>query len=164
MTTLPTGYLECNGAAISRTTYSALYAKIGTTHGGGDGSTTFNIPDLRGVFVRGWDHGRGTDSGRTFATIQGSANLSHTHGVSDPGHAHSVSDPGHAHGGGATTTTNNNATSYSASTGARIVTANTSAAGTGIGIYGNTTGISIGASGGGESRPVNAALMFAIKY
>ena len=44
--TLPTGYLLCNGAAVSRTTYAALFAVIGTTYGAGDGSTTFNLPNL----------------------------------------------------------------------------------------------------------------------
>lgn len=77
--TAPTGYLECNGAAVSRTTYAALFSVIGTTWGVGDGSTTFNVPDLRGEFVRGWDHGKGTDSGRTFASAQSDAIKNHVH-------------------------------------------------------------------------------------
>lgn len=64
------GYLKCNGAAISRSTYSNLYNTIGTTFGIGDGSTTFNIPDLRGEFIRGWDDSRGIDSGRNFGSFQ----------------------------------------------------------------------------------------------
>ena len=44
---VPSGFLECNGAAVSRTTYSALFAIIGETYGAGDGSTTFNVPDLQ---------------------------------------------------------------------------------------------------------------------
>lgn len=68
--TVPTGYLECNGAAVSRTTYATLYAAIGTTYGAGNGSTTFNLPDLRGEFVRGWDHGRGVDVSRTLGSTQ----------------------------------------------------------------------------------------------
>jgi len=44
--TAPTGFLECEGSAVSRTTYAALFAVIGTTYGAGDGSTTFNVPDL----------------------------------------------------------------------------------------------------------------------
>jgi microcystin-dependent protein len=52
--TAPSGWLLCNGAAISRTvTYTGLYAVIGTTYGVGDGSTTFNLPDFRGVFPKG---------------------------------------------------------------------------------------------------------------
>lgn len=77
--TAPTGYLKANGAAVSRTTYSDLFSAIGTTYGSGDGSTTFNLPDLRGEFVRGVDDGRGVDTGRTLGSTQGSANLSHTH-------------------------------------------------------------------------------------
>jgi hypothetical protein len=60
----PTGWLKCNGAAVSRTTYADLFTVIGTTFGTGDGSTTFNVPDLRGVWVRGLDDGRGKDSSR----------------------------------------------------------------------------------------------------
>jgi hypothetical protein len=71
--TPPAGYLECNGAALSRTVYAALFAVIGTTFGAGDGATTFNLPDLRGEFVRGWDHGRGVDAGRVFGSGQGDA-------------------------------------------------------------------------------------------
>jgi microcystin-dependent protein len=52
-TSAPTGYLECDGSAVSRTTYSTLFDAIGTTWGSGDGSTTFNVPDLRGAFARG---------------------------------------------------------------------------------------------------------------
>lgn len=49
----PNGYLLCNGAAVSRTTYAALFAKIGTTYGSGDGSTTFNLPDSIDRFIQG---------------------------------------------------------------------------------------------------------------
>jgi microcystin-dependent protein len=51
--TPPSGWLLCNGSAISRTTYSALFSAIGTAHGQGDGSATFNLPDYRGQFLRG---------------------------------------------------------------------------------------------------------------
>jgi len=44
---VPTGFLECNGAAVSRSTYSALFAIVGTTYGAGDGASTFNLPDLQ---------------------------------------------------------------------------------------------------------------------
>ena len=82
--TAPSGYLECNGAAVSRTTYSALFAVIGTTFGAGNGSTTFNLPDLRGEFVRGWDNGRGVDSGRTIGSAQGSQLGQHSHTYTYP--------------------------------------------------------------------------------
>jgi len=77
----PTGFLKANGAAISRTTYADLFAAIGTTFGVGDGSTTFNLPDLRGEFVRGWDDGRGVDSGRGFGSAQTEAFKSHNHNI-----------------------------------------------------------------------------------
>lgn len=68
--TAPTGWLEANGAAVSRTTYAALFAVIGTTYGAGDGSTTFNLPDLRGEFIRSLDKGRGVDTGRLLGSAQ----------------------------------------------------------------------------------------------
>jgi microcystin-dependent protein len=68
----PTGYwLLCDGSAVSRTTYSELFDAVGTTYGTGDGSTTFNLPDLRGEFLRGADEGRGVDAGRGLGTSQG---------------------------------------------------------------------------------------------
>lgn len=78
-TIVPAGYLECNGAEISRVTYANLFSAIGTSWGAGDGSTTFNIPDLRGEFVRGWDNGKGTDSGRSVGSYQEDELESHTH-------------------------------------------------------------------------------------
>jgi microcystin-dependent protein len=79
----PAGWLKANGAAVSRTTYAALFSAIGTTFGSGDGSTTFNLPDLRGEFIRGWDDGRGVDSGRAFASSQQSRMQDHYHGTGD---------------------------------------------------------------------------------
>lgn len=77
----PTGYLKANGAAVSRTAYAALFATIGTTFGVGDGATTFNLPDLRGEFVRGWDDGRGADAGRVFGSAQTDEIKSHQHSI-----------------------------------------------------------------------------------
>jgi hypothetical protein len=54
-------WVYCNGQAISRATYAALFAAIGTNYGTGDGSTTFNVPDYRGNFLRAQDNGRGAD-------------------------------------------------------------------------------------------------------
>jgi phage-related tail fiber protein len=79
MNTAPTGFLKANGALVSRTSYAALFAAIGTTFGVGDGSTTFALPDLRGEFLRGWDDGRGVDAGRVFGSAQSGAIQSHTH-------------------------------------------------------------------------------------
>mgnify|MGYP005990636789 CR=1 FL=1 len=79
--TPPTGFLKANGAAVSRTTYAGLFAVIGTTWGVGDGSTTFNLPDLRGEFIRAWDDSRGVDSGRSFASAQADELKSHNHAM-----------------------------------------------------------------------------------
>ncbi len=76
---VPYGYLECNGTPYSRTTYAALFSTIGTVFGAGDGSTTFNVPDLRGEFIRGWDNGRGLDPGRVFGSAQVDLLRSHVH-------------------------------------------------------------------------------------
>ena len=81
MTTAPSGYLECDGSAVSRTTYADLFAAIGTTWGSGNGSSTFNVPDLRGEFVRGWDNGRGVDTDRAFASAQGDQLQEHSHEI-----------------------------------------------------------------------------------
>jgi len=87
MSTAPAGFLKANGSAVSRTTYAALFAAIGTTFGVGDGLTTFNVPDLRGEFVRAWDDGRGVDSGRAIGSAQTDAFQGHKHNgvLSDSG-------------------------------------------------------------------------------
>lgn len=78
----PSGWLFCNGAAISRTTYATLFAAIGETFGSGDGSTTFNLPDLRAKFVRGWAASNPTyDAGRVFGSTQEQDYLAHAHTI-----------------------------------------------------------------------------------
>ena len=79
--TAPAGWLKANGAALSRTAYAALFAAIGTTYGAGDGRSTFNLPDLRGEFLRGWDDGRGVDTGHLFGSAQADAMRQHYHGI-----------------------------------------------------------------------------------
>lgn len=64
-------WLEADGSSLRRVAYPSLFAKIGTTYGGS--GAFFNLPDLRGEFVRGWDHGRGADAGRSLGTSQGDA-------------------------------------------------------------------------------------------
>ncbi|WP_295484962.1 phage tail protein [uncultured Pseudomonas sp.] len=64
------GWLKADGANVSRTAFSALFAAIGTTYGQGDGSTTFTLPDLRGEFIRGHDGGRGVDQDRVLGSRQ----------------------------------------------------------------------------------------------
>lgn len=80
--TVPLGYLKANGSVVSRTTFARLFAVIGTTFNtGGESSSDFRLPDLRGEFIRGWDDGRGVDSGRTLGGAQGQAIQSHDHSI-----------------------------------------------------------------------------------
>ena len=89
---IPTGWLECNGQAVSRTTFANLFAALDVAYGNGDGSTTFNVPDYRGEFLRGTDNSRGADpdsasrtdrgdgvTGDAIGTKQSDAFESHTH-------------------------------------------------------------------------------------
>lgn len=73
------GYLYCNGDAVSRSLYSRLFELVGTAYGVGDGSTTFNLPDGRGYFMRGYDDGAGVDTSRVFGATQSDALGSHDH-------------------------------------------------------------------------------------
>ena len=95
MSEAPAGWLACRGQAVSRSDYAALFAAIGTTYGSGNGSSTFNLPNLRGQFVRGWnDSASGPDANREFGSVQASQNLAHNHTAStgsSGSHSHSAS-------------------------------------------------------------------------
>jgi microcystin-dependent protein len=146
----PTGYLECDGTAISRTTYAPLFAVIGTAYGVGNGTTTFNLPDMRGEFARGWDHSRGIDYGRTLGSTQADEFKSHTHttSVTDPGHTHNVLGTATLSG-----SDNNVYLPNTPNSGSKATTSAT----TGIGVSVNAS------SGGSETRPRNVSFMFIIK-
>lgn len=98
LTTAPSGYLMCDGSAVSRTTYSILFAVLSTTYGSGDGSTTFNLPDLTGKVIVGRDASDndeddpldtiGATGGEKRHTLTTTEMPSHSHGVTDPGHTH----------------------------------------------------------------------------
>ena len=102
--TPPDGWLLCYGQAVSRTSYSDLFAAIGTTYGAGDGSTTFNLPDLRGRVAAGKDDMGGSAAGRLTSAVSGATlgasggEQSHTLSTAEiPAHNHGVNDPGHGH-------------------------------------------------------------------
>ena len=154
--TVPSDYLECNGAAVSRTTYSALFAVVGTAYGAGNGSSTFNVPDLRGEFVRGFDNGKGTDSGRSIATAQSDQNKQHNHtassssSVTDPGHIHQIAYTNNSGGDGVIEESGTGLSGYEP----------TESATTGVSVSTTTT---VANDGGTENRPRNIAMMYVIK-
>jgi microcystin-dependent protein len=121
----PTGWLICDGSAINRTTFAALFSAIGTTYGVGNGTTTFNLPDLRGRSVVGV----GTGSGLTARTLAATGGAE-THVLSTgemPAHGHRVNISGIA--GSATTHLSvlsaGGATSYFTSNGGANLVENT---------------------------------------
>jgi len=185
--TAPAGWLKANGAAISRAAYAALFAAIGTTYGVGDGSTTFNLPDLRGEFARGWDDGRGIDTSRALGSAQAQGYQSHNHpGSSD-------FQGFHSHGGGITdfadrgingtfyaTTRTSFGPGNSGIVSAGLLNSSIWNAGGDGALYGfsfdanhrhgipgdgsHAHNITVGANGGTETRPRNVALLAIIKY
>ena len=159
--TIPTGYLECNGAAVSRTTYAALFSFIGTQYGAGNGSSTFNLPDLRGEFVRGFDNGRGVDSGRGIGSSQSGQNLSHDHDA-DASATSNVSDPGHRHPSRGYGNDDDGGNQYTGSGNNDVRSNAIEDATTGISVATNVS-IDVDNDGGNEARPRNVAMMYIIK-
>lgn len=140
------GYLSCDGLAVSRQTYKKLFQVIGTSFGEGDGSTTFNVPDFRGRFLRGWDNGAGNDpdrGSRTAMATGGAAgdNVGSVQGDQFESHSHSFRfNTAHGSSGGRT---------YPSMSGTDNSISETR----------NTL-----TSGNSETRPKNANVNFIIKY
>lgn len=142
-TSAPFGYLVCDGSAVSRAIYANLFNIIGTVWGAGDGSTTFNVPNLTGRVPAGLDLAGSTLS---FATAVGAAGGQQNHVLTSgemPAHNHpaAVTDPGHNHT--SLTPSQTTVTSFTAATNVFIppgVTANTSTSTTGITVSTSNTG------------------------
>jgi microcystin-dependent protein len=166
----PPGWMLCDGSAVSRTTYANLFTGIGTGWGSGDGATTFNLPDLRGLFLRGVDPNAthdpdassrttinpGGNTGAAVGTYEADAYGNHSHGVNDPGHAHGFSafywDNGIVDGhwlGGSSQAPDMPATTFWSQS---------------LGTAGSGTGITLQAAGGPETRSKNAAVNYIIKF
>jgi microcystin-dependent protein len=161
----PSGWLLCDGRAVSRATYAALYTAIGITHGQGDNSTTFNIPDYRGRFLRGTDNmgsaagaasrdpdsasrtamATGGNTGNNVGAVQGSANLAHTHFVANSSSAGALNFP-------SLSASNSMQQRLSAGLGADYTLQGTS----------STPDYGLTSSSGTESRPINASVNYVI--
>jgi len=159
----PPGWLLCDGSAVNRSAYGALFTAIGTGWGAGDGATTFNLPDLRGLFLRGVDPSAahdpdansrtasnpGGNTGAAVGTFEADEFGSHNHGVNDPGHQHSLGTQTWGLNGLGNT-------AYAFGTNGSVSNnPPTNPSG---------TGISIQAAGGSETRSKNAAVNYIIKY
>lgn len=135
---VPAGYLVLNGQSLSKSTYSALYSVLGGAYGQTD--ATFNLPDIRGEFVRGWDNGRGVDVGRTIGSTQLESFASHAHPYVDTYFKEAWGQDGQYNG------------AYGSRGGADNDNYDSN--------YQRTTS----AAGGSETRPRNIALQAIIKY
>lgn len=116
--TAPAGWLLCNGQAVSRTTYAALFAAIGTTHGNGNGTSTFNVPDLRGRTVAGKDDMGGTAANRLTSAASGVDGATLGAGGGAQTHTLSVTEmPAHAHPGSTTASAGDHSHTYTGALG-----------------------------------------------
>ena len=165
-TTAPNSeWLMCTGAAVSRTTYSGLFGLFGVAHGEGDGSTTFNLPDYRGRFLRGVDNGMSIDPdvgsrtamntggavGDNVGSVQSGQFTSHSHG--DANHSHTIPNISTFGGPSKGILAYNTTGPDSGSTGLAMGS-----------VYGtNASGALLSAQGGNETRPVNAYVNFIVK-
>ncbi len=156
---LPRGYLICDGRTLNIADYPELFEAIGTAWGG-NGSTNFRLPDLRGRFLRGarlgntsidTDYGSrsGGESVNKIGSSQNQEIQVHSHGVNDPGHTHSYID---MHSQADKVQGGNNETARDDEFNTPRTTAS------------STTGVTIRSTGGSETRPVNSYVLYIIKY
>lgn len=162
---VPDGYLPCDGSLVRADDYPALYAAIGDLWGG-DG-TNFNLPDFRGRFMRGWDDGEGNDpdadtrkalytggaTGDQVGTYQSDTLIAHTGTTNSTGnHSHTIT------GKGASDVKGGNDGDYVLRNGDGSGSSNFSSSSTGS--HSHTVSV----AGGKETRPINATVLYMIKY
>jgi microcystin-dependent protein len=153
--TAPSGYLVCDGSAVSRTAFANLFAKIGVMYGPGDGSTTFNLPNYQGYFLRGQNNASGIDPDATSRTDRGDGTTGDAVGTKQTSqfgsHRHSP-DLGGAPNSAFGAFFNNGSYAYPV-------------AGGNYGTWANTTVTNFtDYQGGNETRPVNINVLYCIKY
>jgi len=139
---IPSGFLECNGAALNRTTYATLFAVISTVHGSGDNVATFNLPDYRGRFLRGWDHAIARDPDRASRTAMNAGGAT----GDSVGSVQADAFRSHSHWSGSLTEGGSGSPRF-------MATAN-----------GADWSKQTQSNGGNETRPINANVMYCIKY
>jgi microcystin-dependent protein len=175
---IPAGWYECYGQAVSRTTYAQAFYQIGTQWGAGDGSTTFNLPDLRGSALFGADNMGGSPANRLTAggsgvpgnTVGGTGGSqytqNHNHGINDPGHNHALTDPTHYHAFETQDRGSSNPDGIpNSDAGAAGPNGATASASTGITIASAVTGVTANPYGSGNSQNVPpAAVIYWIIY
>lgn len=179
----PDGWLECDGSAVSRSAYAALFGIVGVIWGPGDGSTSFNVPDLRGRALLGHDgsHAVGSTGGAASVVLSVAQLPAHSHAVTDPQHTHvfagdphnhTITDPTHSH---TESTAVSAATAGAGAGGATPGSGSTGSSATGITINNATvtgtnaaasTGVTIQNTGSGDPVPTQspyATVMYLIK-
>jgi microcystin-dependent protein len=150
---LPTGYLECDGSAVSQTTYTNLFSIITTTYNDGtEPSGDFRLPDLRGYFIRGFGTNIDLTTSGSFGTKQTDSYLNHNHSAT------SSTTGAHTHGYSGVTATN--AAALGSATNFDTYTSSTT---TSAGNHSHVITVNSSTSGGTETRPRNIAMRYLIK-
>jgi microcystin-dependent protein len=168
LATSPPGWLICDGSPVSRTTYASLFAVIGVTFGPGNNTTTFNLPNYQGAFLRGTGT-NGSYSGPSLNTSQTHATQTHTHTatsvVSDPGHAHSqtTNNDDYNNTGGNNFPGSSNPSFAANDTGINKSWTNINSNSTGVTVA-TTVGNSTTFVNANETRPYNFGVYWIIKY
>jgi microcystin-dependent protein len=155
--TAPSGWLMCDGSAVDRTTYDDLFAIVSTIYGAGNGTTTFNLPDMRGKVpvgkaASGTFNNLNNTGGEENHTLSVGEMPAHAHDHNNPAHSHSLNDGGHSHriaGFGTSGSYGLVDSAHATSSGANVRTSND---GTGISVNASGISLAISNTGGGAAH------------